>query len=75
MTTVPMGVDIEADSAAIANRRTIPDGERTFLYFGTVARTRHLDFLVRVLAKVRESYPHVRLTSSAAALDPATKSY
>jgi glycosyltransferase involved in cell wall biosynthesis len=61
MTPVPMGVDIEADLSNVTNRRMIPDGERTFLYLGTLTRTRHLDFLVRVLAKVRESVPNVKL--------------
>jgi glycosyltransferase involved in cell wall biosynthesis len=61
MTSVPMGVDIEADSSSVTSRRTIPDGERTLLYLGTIARTRHLDFLVRVLALVRESVPNVKL--------------
>src|SRR5262245_50698170 len=61
MTPVPMGVDIEADWAAVAKRKAIPDGERTFVYLGTLARTRHLDFIVRVLAKVRERVPDVKL--------------
>ncbi len=61
MTPVPMGVDIEADLSAVTSQRMIPDGERTFLYLGTLTRTRHLDFLVRVLAKVRESVPNVKL--------------
>ena len=61
MTPVPMGVDIEADLAAVTKRRAIPDGERTVLYLGTLARTRHLDFLVRVLAKVRERVPNVKM--------------
>jgi len=61
MTAVPMGVDAEADWAAVAKNRVIPEHGRTFVYLGTIARTRHLDFLVRVLAKVRESVPDVKL--------------
>jgi glycosyltransferase involved in cell wall biosynthesis len=61
MTPVPMGVDIEADWAAVAKQRMIPDGERTFLYLGTISRTRHLDFLIRVLAKVLERVPDIKL--------------
>jgi glycosyltransferase involved in cell wall biosynthesis len=61
MTAVPMGVDAEADWAAVAKNRVIPEQGRTFVYLGTIARTRHLDFLVRVLAKVRESVPDVKL--------------
>lgn len=61
MTAVPMGVDVEADWAAVAKGRVIPENHRTVVYIGTIARTRHLDFLVRVLAKVRESVPDVRL--------------
>jgi len=61
MTAVPMGVDAEADWAAVAKNRVIPEHGRTFVYLGTIARTRHLDFLIRVLAKVRESVPDVKL--------------
>jgi glycosyltransferase involved in cell wall biosynthesis len=61
MTPVPMGVDIAADWAAIAKERAIPENDPTFVYLGTIARSRHLDFLVRVLAKVRESVPAVKL--------------
>jgi glycosyltransferase involved in cell wall biosynthesis len=61
MTAVPMGVDIEADLSAVTSQRMIPAGERTLLYLGTLTRTRHLDFLVRVLAKARESIPNVKL--------------
>jgi glycosyltransferase involved in cell wall biosynthesis len=61
MTPVPMGVDIEADLSSVSSQRMIPAGERTFLYLGTLTRSRHLDFLVRVLAKVRESVPSVKL--------------
>jgi glycosyltransferase involved in cell wall biosynthesis len=61
MTPVPMGVDIEEDLSAVTRLPTIPHGERNFLYLGTIGRTRHLDFLIRVLAKVRESVPSVKL--------------
>jgi glycosyltransferase involved in cell wall biosynthesis len=70
MTPVPMGVDIDADLAAVAARRTIPYGERTFLYLGTLARTRHLDFLIRVLAKVRDRIPDVKLYVVGGGIEP-----
>jgi glycosyltransferase involved in cell wall biosynthesis len=75
MTAVPMGVDAEADWAAVAKNRVIPEHGRTFVYLGTIARTRHLDFLVRVLAKVRESVPDVKLYVVGGGVAPGTKNY
>lgn len=54
ITPVPMGVswrrveDIERES------KPIPNAVPTILYLGTLVRDRKLDFLVRVLAKVRQ---------------------
>jgi glycosyltransferase involved in cell wall biosynthesis len=63
MTAVPMGVDIDAESSftSMKKDRAIPEGERSILYLGTLAKVRRLDFLVRVLAKVREQLPGVKL--------------
>jgi glycosyltransferase involved in cell wall biosynthesis len=63
MTAVPMGIKPERfERPAIkAPRSLIPAGELCFLYLGTLNRVRHLDFLVRVLAKVREDLPRARL--------------
>jgi glycosyltransferase involved in cell wall biosynthesis len=38
-----------------------PPGERWMLYLGTLVGERHLDFLVRVLARVREAVPETKL--------------
>jgi glycosyltransferase involved in cell wall biosynthesis len=39
----------------------MPVGERCFLYLGTLMKVRRLDFLIRVLAKVREEIPDAKL--------------
>jgi glycosyltransferase involved in cell wall biosynthesis len=63
MTAVPMGIklDVEDDVAGEAERVVIPANERCILYLGTLAKVRRLDFLVRVLALVRESEPDAKL--------------
>jgi glycosyltransferase involved in cell wall biosynthesis len=63
MTAVPMGVRLtDAEAApALTERRVIPQTDRCFLYLGTLTRVRRLDFLVRVLARVRKQIPAARL--------------
>jgi glycosyltransferase involved in cell wall biosynthesis len=64
MTAVPMGVDLDSDLAPVApvvTRTVIPQGERCFLYLGTLTKVRRLDFLIRVLAKVRALAPDAKL--------------
>jgi glycosyltransferase involved in cell wall biosynthesis len=53
----PANSDAEQCGASIQK----PPGERWMLYLGTLVGERHLDFLVRVLAAVRESVPETKL--------------
>jgi glycosyltransferase involved in cell wall biosynthesis len=72
MTPVPMGVDLGMfDSGAARMRSRVPAGERCILYLGTLARARKLDFLIRVLAKVRESIPDAKLYIVGGGNEPA----
>jgi glycosyltransferase involved in cell wall biosynthesis len=63
MTAVPMGVEMDSLPAPTTTepRRTIPEGERSFVYLGALGKVRRLDILVRALAKVRERLPDVKL--------------
>jgi glycosyltransferase involved in cell wall biosynthesis len=63
MTAVPMGVRAPSVSAAplVEHRQVIPEETPCFLYLGTLAKIRHLDFLIRVLVRVRESVPDAKL--------------
>lgn len=63
MTAIPMGIKpdrfrVEGYAAA---RTLIPSTERSFLYLGTLTKVRRLDFLVRVLAHVRQAIPSAKL--------------
>jgi glycosyltransferase involved in cell wall biosynthesis len=62
LTAVPMGIRVATFATAESpDRRVIPQGERCFLYLGTLARLRRLAFIVRVLAAVRRELPDVKL--------------
>lgn len=63
MTAVPMGIKLDALVAPAAgrSRQVIPLGERCFLYLGTLIKLRRLDFLIRVLALVRQHVPDAKL--------------
>lgn len=63
MTAVPMGVKMARDASppAVGPRGIIPAGEPCFLYLGSLAKVRHIEFLVRVLAAVRRVEPRTRL--------------
>jgi glycosyltransferase involved in cell wall biosynthesis len=62
MTAVPMGVRIQPlPAGANEQRKFIPKGSRCFLYLGSLEKVRRLDFLIRVLALVRDVFPEVRL--------------
>lgn len=63
LTPVPMGIKLDyvSRSLAIDKRICIPPTERSFLYLGEISRSRRMDFLIRVLAKVRETIPTVSL--------------
>jgi glycosyltransferase involved in cell wall biosynthesis len=74
MTAVPMGIAI--DDAAVRKgasdmRKVIPESDRCFLYLGNLAKVRRLDFLVRVLAKVREDIPDAKLYMVGRGDDPS----
>jgi glycosyltransferase involved in cell wall biosynthesis len=63
LTPVPMGVKLDyvAHESVPRKRTFIPVSERCFLYLGELSRTRRLDFLIRVLGKVRERIPDAKL--------------
>jgi glycosyltransferase involved in cell wall biosynthesis len=63
LTPVPMGISVETfkPQAVTGARSVIPPGVPCFLYLGTLAGVRRLDFLIRVLAKVREAEPGAKL--------------
>ncbi len=63
MTAVPMGVSEEICSLAggSAPRGLLPPGVPCILYLGTLDKVRRLDFLVRVLARVRAVVPNAQL--------------
>ena len=65
MTAVPMGVravgNAPVDATVPVPRTVIPEGERCFLYLGALTKVRRMDFLIRVLARVREQMPDVKL--------------
>jgi glycosyltransferase involved in cell wall biosynthesis len=77
MTAVPMGIDLRAnaDEGARTERRLIPPGRPSFLYLGTLSRVRRLDFLVRVLAMVRNAMPDTRLYMVGRGDDPADEQF
>lgn len=73
MTAVPMGVRTQSTLQFSADepRRVIAPQERCFLYLGTLTRVRRLDFLVRVLGRVREKIDGAKLYFVGSGDDPA----
>lgn len=73
MTAVPMGVREETALAEPlkTGRTVIPAGERCFMYLGAITRVRRLDFLVRVLARVRQQIADAKLYIVGRGDDPA----
>lgn len=63
LTAVPMGIKLAAFRTNQGERthRLIPQGERSILYLGILAKMRRLDFLVRVLSLVRKDVPEAKL--------------
>ena len=60
---VPMGIKLN-DFERLRNssdQRVIPEGDRCFLYLGTLVKVRRLDFLIRVLALVRRQVGDAKL--------------
>jgi glycosyltransferase involved in cell wall biosynthesis len=73
MTAVPMGIRTQSALQVSAGepRSFIPQQERCFLYLGALTRVRRLDFLVRVLARVRLRIPEAKLYFVGSGDDPA----
>ena len=71
LTPVPMGVKLDTQLSPPMRNRIIPAGDRCFLYLGAITRVRRMDFLIRVLAKVRERVPDAKLYLVGAGDDPA----
>jgi glycosyltransferase involved in cell wall biosynthesis len=62
LTAVPMGVELASpDASAGARRRVLPDEVPCAVYLGSLARSRRIDFLLRVLQLVHARLPAVRL--------------
>lgn len=63
MTAVPMGISPQrfGDVSTVAGRSVIPQGQPCFLYLGTLTKVRRLDFLIRVLALVKQRIGNVKL--------------
>ena len=64
LTAVPMGIRMDSRNCALARaapRSRIPAGETAFVYLGTLGRERRIDFLLRVLARVRAEIPQIKL--------------
>jgi glycosyltransferase involved in cell wall biosynthesis len=73
LTAVPMGIKLSTFSQ---NRKAeiqthIPTGERSILYLGILVKVRRIDFLVRVLALVREKIPDAKLYLVGRGEDPS----
>jgi glycosyltransferase involved in cell wall biosynthesis len=59
-----MGIRLDSRTPAAAAappRSRIPAGEPAFVYLGTLGRERRIDFLLRVLTRVRAEIPQVKL--------------
>lgn len=69
MTPVPMGIDPDEyrdNSPGASNRREI-------VYLGTLIKERRLDFLLRVLERVRREHPDVKLVFVGDGEDPSDR--
>jgi glycosyltransferase involved in cell wall biosynthesis len=61
MTAVPMGIKVPQFAESGADRKVIPADVRSFLYLGSLSRSRYIDFLLRVLVRVCVEIPDARL--------------
>ena len=76
MTAVPMGIKGQQFATAEPDQsRSIPPEVPSFLYLGSLARFRGIDFLLRVLVKVRAEIPEARLYLVGKADDPADEQF
>jgi len=72
MTAVPMGFKPEDFIATDrSSDRVIPADSPSFLYLGTLLKVRRLDFLVRVLAQLRQRITDVKLYVVGSGDDPS----
>jgi len=72
LTPVPMGVKLDnLPAGPRTENRVIPEGDRCFLYLGAIQPVRRIDFLIRVLAKVREQVSDAKLYLVGAGDDPS----
>lgn len=63
LTAVPMGIKLDSRAALASpvSRSRIPAGQPCFMYLGALGRERRIDFLLRVLARVRAEVPDAKL--------------
>ena len=63
LTAVPMGIKLDGGMQAPApsSRSRIPEGQRCFMYLGTLGRERRIDFVLRTLVRVLRTEPDVKL--------------
>lgn len=77
LTAVPMGIKLEkiASLADFCAGRRIPAGGRTVLYLGALGRERRIDFLLRVIGRVRAEIPDAKLYLVGGAACPEDKDF
>jgi glycosyltransferase involved in cell wall biosynthesis len=75
MTAVPMGIRAPQFAGSDTGRSVIPRSVPSFVYLGSLARSRYIDFLVRVLVKVRAELPETRLYLVGKAEDAADEDF
>ncbi len=75
MTPVPMGIKAPQFTGSATVRTAIPANVKSFLYLGSLSRSRYIDFLLPVLAKIRAELPEARLYLVGKADDPADEEF
>ncbi|HZO22852.1 MAG TPA: glycosyltransferase family 4 protein [Steroidobacteraceae bacterium] len=77
LTAVPMGIRTEGLSASPepTDRSVISPNEPSVLYLGSLARERHIEFLLRTFARVLEEMPQAKLYLVGSAEDPREQQY
>ncbi|HET9388625.1 MAG TPA: glycosyltransferase family 4 protein [Steroidobacteraceae bacterium] len=77
LTAVPMGIRIESLGipAEAAGRSLIGANEPRVLYLGSLARERHIEFLLRTFARVLAQIPQAKLYLVGSAEDPKDEQY
>lgn len=63
LTAVPMGIKLDSgiQAPAPSSRSRIPEGQRCFMYLGTLGRERRIDFVLRTLVRVLRAEPDAKL--------------